>query len=257
MKKNYAFVIAAIMSFVSFSGNAQSVSLPEAQLSVAPMGSLENNGSAMASFSFSESSGVDVPSSINNGVNVKIAVSLKYLELTNADVSQVTGNLLDYFEVSYNEVNDVLRFVQTNDIPGDWYGKVTFPVSVTQNSTREESYNGFYANILALDSKTNGQGNTSIFTSTDASVLEVVDIEALTLPFEVIPNPTDGEFTIFLQNTNDTKVALFDLLGKEIFTKEYTALDRISLNIDHLASAVYVLKVTSGGVTNNVQIIRK
>ncbi len=257
MKNIYSLFLFAAVGLTSLNSSAQSVAIPEVKLSASPLGTVENNGSAIASFNFVESSGVNVLSSRNNVSNVKIAVNLEYLELTNDDISQVTGSLMDYFTVSYNSEIDVLKFEQINEIPGDWFGEVSFPVTVTKNSTKEESLNGVYANIYSMNSKVNALGNASVFTNTEKSVLEVVDSEILDLPFEVLPNPTNGPLTIFLENNNDAKVAIYDLLGKEIFTKEYTGMDTIDLNIDHLASAVYVLKVTSNGSTKNVQIIRE
>lgn len=257
MKNTLTYFIIAVLSFASFNAYAQSIAISEASLSESPLGTVENNGSAIATINLVESSGVNVRSLAANSSNVKINVSLKYLELTDADVSQITGSGMDYFTVTYDEDIDVLRFSQNDVIPGDWYGSISFPVTVTQNSTKEESYNGLYANIYSMHSKTNSEGNASVFTNTEASVLAVTNPEDLDLPFEVLPNPTDGPLTIFLANNNDAKVEIFDLLGKKIFTKEYSDMNEIDLNIDHLASAVYLLKVTSNGVTNDVQIIRE
>ena len=257
MKKIYAILICTIVCLVAFNSTAQSVSIPEAKLSVSPLGTVENNGSAIASFNLVESSGVDVRSFANNTPNVKITVNLNYLELTNEDVSQISGSVMEYFTVTYDSAIDVLRFEQINDIPGDWYGDVSFPVTVTQNSTKEESLNGIYANVYSMNNKVNAFGNASVFTSTAASVLATTETEVLDLPFEVLPNPTEGPFTIFLKSSDDTKVEIFDLLGKRIFTKDYSDMNQIDLNIEHLASAVYVLKVTSNGASRNVQIIRR
>ncbi|WP_271856360.1 T9SS type A sorting domain-containing protein [Patiriisocius marinus] len=256
MIKYYSKLLLILVSILTINSYAQSVSLPQASISVTPLGTVENNGTAIAEFIFVESSGVDVQSTSFDQPNVSINVDFLYIELADADISQITGTLLDYFVPVYDATNNMLRFDQTAVIPGDWFGYVNFPIDVTQNSTQDESFNGFNANITAVDAGTDASGNASIFTYTDEDILFTEDIEPLV--FNVSPNPTTGIFNINLENSNDTQVELFDILGKLIISKDYYNVDSIELNIDYLSSAVYVLKVTSdNGATNTVKVIKE
>ncbi|WP_299059253.1 T9SS type A sorting domain-containing protein [uncultured Polaribacter sp.] len=253
MKRIYS---ALFLCALSYNINAQSVSLPKAYITNSPIGTVENNGSSTAGFSFTESSGVEVPYLTSGKANVNIEVNLQYLQLQKFDVSMVTGSLLEYFTPVYNISTNLLTFEQNSNIPADWSGSVEFPIEVTQNSSKEEFYNGIDATITANDANTNADGNASTFTYTDASVLAVNDLNDLL--FEVTPNPTTGIVNIKLQDSEDTKVELFDIIGKSIMTKNYTSLDNISFNIDYLPAAVYLLKVTSnGGATNSIKILKK
>lgn len=257
MKKIYAlFIFCTAICTFTFVSFGQSVLLPESSLSVTPMGTVENNGTAMAEFLFAETSGVDVPENAFGEPNVTINVNLQYVALSNLDISQITGTILDYFTAAYNSSENILTFTQSEIIPADWNGFANFPISVTQNSSQSESYNGFNANIAALDAGTNAMGNSSVFTYTDESVLNTVPIDPLN--FSLSPNPTTGIFTINLANSNDTTVELFDILGKLVRLNTYTNTNTIVINIEELASAVYVCRVTAtDGATNTVKIIRE
>lgn len=245
-----------MVCIVSYNMNAQSVSLPQAYLSASPIGTLENNGTTTAGFSFSESSGVEVPHLASGQPNVNITVNLQYLQLKKFDVTSLTGSLLEYFTPVYNISTNILTFEQNSNIPADWSGNVEFPIEVTKNSSQEEFYNGINATITAKDANTNAEGNASTFTYTDASVLPVNDLNDLL--FEVSPNPTTGIVNIKLKDSEDTTVQLYDIIGKSILTKNYSKLDNISFNIEDLPAAIYLLKVTSnGGATNSIKILKK
>ena len=254
MKKNYAIFLIVLVCTTSFNSNAQSVSLPQAMIAATPLGTLENNGSSTAGFTFTETSGTDVPSIAFGEPNVSISVDLNYVELTDFDINLVTGSLLDYFTPSYDVPTSILLFKQHSLIPGDWSGAVEFAIDVIQNSTQAQSFNGINANIAALDANTNAEGNASVYTYTDESVLSVITVDALLM--QVSPNPTSGVFTIALEQYSDAKVELFDILGKSILSKTYINRDTIPMNIDHLASATYLLKVTSNRASNTVKIIK-
>ena len=160
---------------VVFYTNAQtsSVALPSATINPKPLAALENNGTGTGYVSFAESSSADVPAESFVGIpNVTISVNLQYIELTNDDISAITGSLLDYFNVSYDAPSKILTFTQKVLIPGDQFAEVFFPITVTQNSTQAESLNGINANINATSANTNAQGNAGQFTYT----LPVVDI---------------------------------------------------------------------------------
>lgn len=164
MKKS---ILLLMLLFAVFTVSSQSVALPEANISPAPLDVVENNGTGVASFKFGESSGLDVPVESFPGIpNVTISVSLQYIELTDADISEIKGTLLKYFSVSYNAASKVLIFSQKTVIPGDSGAEVSFPITVTKNSTKTQSYNGFNANINATDVKTNARGNAAADTYT-------------------------------------------------------------------------------------------
>lgn len=164
MKKR---ILVLFFLFAVVTVNAQSVSLSEATINPAPLDVLDNNGTGVASFRFGESTGLEVPAESFPGIsNVNISVSLQYIALTEADVSEIKGTLLKYFSVSYNEASKVLSFSQNVVIPGGTVAEVSFPITVTQNSTKAQSYNVFNANINATDGRTKANGNAVVETFT-------------------------------------------------------------------------------------------
>ena len=256
MKYLYPVFLTLIVCAFSFISNAQSVSLPQAELSVAPMGTVENGGNAMGTLKFVETSGVVVPATAFGDPNVTISINFQYVELTDVDINQITGSLLNYFTPTYDVDSNILMFQQTADIPGDWNGEVEVPMDVTQNSTQAQSFNGFNANIAAIGPNTDAEGNASIFTYTDPSVL-AIDANNV-LSFNIFPNPTEGALNINIENNHATKVEIFDQMGKLVFIENYNdTSNTLSLDISHLASAVYLLKVGSNDTSQRTRFIKE
>lgn len=72
-----------------------------------------------------------------------------------------------------------------------------------------------------------------------------------TLPnFNLYPNPNNGTFNLSFdaESTNPVEVSVFDLSGREIYTKRYTnqSLFNESIDLGAIQSAVYLLKVKNG-----------
>ena len=140
MKESYSLALVCTIVLMSMNTLAQSIALPSSSLSQDPLGTVENSGAGIASFTFAETSGLDVPGQAFNQPNVSISVDLNYVVLKDNNVNTITGNLLDYFAVSYDEATSILLFRQKNTIPGDWTGAINFPIRVIQNSTEIESF---------------------------------------------------------------------------------------------------------------------
>ncbi|GER61052.1 hypothetical protein ULMA_31600 [Patiriisocius marinus] len=170
---------------LSYVGFAQSVSLPQANINPAPMQSVANDGTGVGEFTFAESSGIAVQATAFGMPNVSISVNLQYVELTDADVNGITGTLLDYFTVSYNAASNIILFQQSTEIPGDWFGSVAMPFTVVQNSSQQEAFNGFNANIASIDGVTNAEGNAAVFTYT-VSEPAIVDITDFSIPGDTL-----------------------------------------------------------------------
>ncbi len=161
---------------------SQSVSLQDGTIGPAPLATIKNSGEGIASFTIQESSGNDVQTPVFGGLpNVTITVDLgDYIAPKNSgDVSLVSGtsnqvDVLSLFDVEYDSQSNILIFNQKAIIPADMREEISFPVVVTQNSSRDESFNGFSANIVARGSMTDASGSTSFFTYTSSPALEVI-----------------------------------------------------------------------------------
>ena len=168
--------------FLIFSqvGFSQSISLQDGFITPAPLGTVENLGQGVASFRIQEMSGTDIAASVFGGQpNVKVVLDLGDYITLNGVIGDITGtsngvSVVSLFDIEFNTTDNIITFRQKKVIPADFLGEISFPVKVTQNSSRAESLNGFNANISALGTDTHAVGNTSFFTYTSESSLEVI-----------------------------------------------------------------------------------
>ncbi|WP_299059257.1 hypothetical protein [uncultured Polaribacter sp.] len=253
------FFLILLLCTLSSNFNAQSVT--QDYLSCSPIATLEIKGITTAGFSFSESSGIQVPYLIDGKPNVTIEVDLKYIPLKDFNITTLNGPLLQHFTPTYNSSTNTLLFTQKSNIPGSWYGFIEFPIQVTEDFGRAELYNGDNITINASDVKANpetnpegnvkrnerAKSNTSDFKYVDSSILREENLNDLT--FEISANSTTGIVNITLENSEYTTVEIINDEGESILTKYYKYQDNISFNIDYLPAGEYSVKVTSN--TNN------
>ena len=86
----------------------------------------------------------------------------------------------------------------------------------------------------------------SLVTGIKESLISAIDIN-------VYPNPTDGKLTINLTDNKATKITVTDVLGIEIFTKELSNENQITIELIDKKPGVYFLKST----TKNQSITKK
>ncbi len=89
------------------------------------------------------------------------------------------------------------------------------------------------------------------FFSQQKSFVGIDEQAANETDFNVYPNPTNGIFTIAISNTNskNLSISVADILGKEVFrlsdinsSAEY----KKEINLEHLATGIYNIKLTIG-----------
>lgn len=70
------------------------------------------------------------------------------------------------------------------------------------------------------------------------------------------PNPSNGEFTVQLANTNDTaNVTVYDSLGKQISSKQVQGKENVTLN--NAARGIYMVVITSGSTVTTKKVVIK
>ena len=85
---------------------------------------------------------------------------------------------------------------------------------------------------------------------------KIIDIAIpLNLDAIIYPNPFVESVTISFseQITDKVEVAVFDVLGRLVFSKSYLANQKVNVQFNNLSVANYILKVTA----NNKQFIKK
>ncbi len=71
------------------------------------------------------------------------------------------------------------------------------------------------------------------------------------------PNPTDGILHLNSENALIKEASVFDLLGKQVYKSNFSALNNVSLDLKSLQAGAYLLKVTSdSGTTETMKIMK-
>ena len=191
--------------------NAQSVEIPSASINPTPLPTIEENGQGEISFSLVETAGVAVPATFSTLINISITVDFQNITLTSGDVSLITGSLLEFFNVSFNATDNILKLEQKEVFPAFSGAVIKIPITVTNNTSNLESGNGFNANIVALDPNTNAEGSSSIFTFTQRtnSTNAVDDVNETMMNISVSGNVLDNDedFENDTQTVNTTPVS--------------------------------------------------
>ena len=77
-------------------------------------------------------------------------------------------------------------------------------------------------------------------TVTPKSNIKKLDIASKT---EIYPNPTSGKLRITNYELRIEKIEIFDVLGRKVFEQSYGLKNEIDIDISHLQSGIYFLKV--------------
>lgn len=88
---------------------------------------------------------------------------------------------------------------------------------------------------------------------------EIANTPTAKAAFEVYPNPTNGDFAVYLPNFNvelGAEISLFDLNGKMISLSSANT-EVVEMNIAELPAGVYFINVKQQGVTTTQKIVKQ
>jgi len=75
--------------------------------------------------------------------------------------------------------------------------------------------------------------------------------------FSVFPNPVrNGKLTITTFNTVEKEVIIYNVLGKQVFSKKFTG-NRKQLDISQINSGIYIVKVIEGDKVATKKLVIK
>lgn len=110
--------------------------------------------------------------------------------------------------------------------------------------------------VLVTDQATNNEG-AIIDNLRVASVLSVEDF-ANNTAFSVYPNPSNGSFKIqTTRNLGDVSVNIFDINGRNLYSKEVNLSGTVNIDLDSLKAGLYILRVAGKGFVESTKIIIK
>jgi len=97
-------------------------------------------------------------------------------------------------------------------------------------------------------------GVVSVFANATLSVQE----NTFGSNFTVYPNPSHGLSKIQLgENYNEVSVNIFNVLGKQVATQEYSNTSEVELNTEEYATGIYFIKVQSGTKGATIKLVVK
>ncbi|QHI37300.1 Thermostable neutral protease NprT [Kordia antarctica] len=108
--------------------------------------------------------------------------------------------------------------------------------------------------VLVTDAGTNNEGPI-IDNLTVTSVLSVGDVENNNA-FSIYPNPSNGSFSIkAAKNLGDVSVHIFDINGRNLYSKDVNLTGTVNFDLDNLQSGLYILRVAGEDFVKSTKII--
>ena len=120
-------------------------------------------GTGHITFEVLEDGGRIIPAKDSFGdPTCKFNVSMQNVTLKDKNTLNITGDIKNYFDISFNEAKNRVYFIQKLDYPADHVSKEDIAITVTKASTSAEKSNGFQLNVYA----SNVEGSEFTYTTT-------------------------------------------------------------------------------------------
>jgi PKD repeat protein len=98
---------------------------------------------------------------------------------------------------------------------------------------------------------------TAVFTqSVQTCGTGVVKNAASGISFNLYPNPTNGDFTIELNNGTTKTIEILDMTGRMVYTST-TSSDKVNCNLSALAKGIYYVRVQSNNSIEVAKIVKQ
>ncbi|HXB11804.1 MAG TPA: T9SS type A sorting domain-containing protein, partial [Bacteroidia bacterium] len=110
-------------------------------------------------------------------------------------------------------------------------------------STTKATLSGKYYKVCVTSPYGCGTACDSILYN---SIEGIASINKQSNTVDVFPNPNSGQVTVLLRNTGYRSLAIYDVLGKAVYTEMLTeSKNNYSLNIDmsNLSNGLYILQI--------------
>jgi subtilisin-like proprotein convertase family protein len=198
---------------------------------------------------------IDVPSSKENVVNVNVQIKLTHPYLPDVQIELVNpqGIVVKLFDSFCGASND--KLIVNYDDSGVALSCTKATLQTVLPAQPLDAFNNFNPEgrwILRVRDAIPGDNGVleyaSLIICTKSNSLTATNFEVAN--FNLFPNPNKGNFNIQFNSTStdDTKVSIYDLLGKQIFNNIYINNPNFNQNIqlNTIQTGIYLLKITDG-----------
>ncbi len=198
-------------------------------------------------------------------------VKRHYEILPSINPNSVTGDVTLYFtQQEFDDFNAVNTLLLPTS-PTDTSGKSNLLIELMQGTTSltglPATYTGTSTTInpsdanIIWDSINNywkvtfsSTGFGGFFAKTTNITLETSNFD-ISSSFKIYPNPAVNAITIDLYSIDNSSVDIYDINGRKMFTQKLSDSSN-TINIDHLASGMYLIKVTSEQGTATSKVVK-
>lgn len=128
--------------------------------------------------------------------------------------------------------------------------------NVSGNVFTPGSSAGSYTPGYAFTNTVTGCSNTA---STGITVLLCVGVtsqQAQLSQLQVAPNPTNGMFTVYLDNGLNKMIEILDVTGRVVARKQSNAAS-VEVSISEMSNGIYYTRVQSGGTTEVLKVVKQ
>src|SRR5690606_22587458 len=142
-------------------------------------------------------------------------------------------------------------------------GGMTYPIVLAANTPNDGSEQITVPGVNTNSGRIMVEAVNNIYfaiNSAPISITGTVDTDDFELAnFTVYPNPNNGTFTVAFdsQTTNDIKISVYDIRGRQILSEQYQNTGTFSQNIslNNAEAGIYIVNVEDGNTTEIRKII--
>ena len=112
---------------------------------------------------------------------------------------------------------------------------------------------GFSANQGSPSSSTDG---TEAFDNPTGCELGINDNGSIDNNFIIYPNPSNGNINIkSLINLGDAVISIFDINGREVYSKQVSLQNTVNVNAENLNTGIYIIQIKGADYTHTAKLI--
>ena len=181
---------------------------------------------------------------------------------TYGGVSKFDGTNWTTYTTENGLASDAIRSIIIDSQGNKWFGTSDgITKLVGTNWTSYTTANGLINNTvfsITIDAQDNKWIGTygGVSKMQDASGVETINSVS---KISISPNPACNTITIsnIAEWASNTTVTIFDLQGKQIMQKQFTANQTPELNISSLQKGIYFVKINTGNVSKSLKFIKE